>query len=193
MQKKIIIAIVILALLAGGVYFLLQNKSGAPQTNVVTSIKDALSQSASMECTYTDQEGRESKSYIKNGAMRTDYKGKTTEESGSVIVTAKKMYMWTEKKEGFMIDIPEVTPTEGDASIPQGVAQRDEAMADLEKYKESCKTAVVSDSLFTPPSDVQFQDYSQMMQQVQQLPTGGAGMSEEQVKQYMEQYSNPQE
>ena len=133
--------------------------------------------------------GRESKSYIKNGAIRTDYKGKTTEETGSAIITANKMYMWNENNEGFMMDIPQITPTEGTTTTPEGISQRDDVMADLEKYKESCKASVVSDSLFTPPADVTFQDYSQMMQQMQQ----GSGMTEEQVKQYMEQYTPPQQ
>lgn len=190
MQKKVIIAIIALALIGGGAFFFLQNKPGSSQSTVVTSIKDALSKSVSLECTYTDGQGRESKSYIKNGAVRSDYKGKTAEETGSAIVTSKKMYMWTDNKEGFMMDIPEVTRAEGEQSTPKALSQKDDVMADLEKYKESCKAAVVSDSLFTPPSDVKFTDYSQMMKQ---MPSAGSGMSEEQVKQYMEQYDqNPQ-
>lgn len=187
-QKTIVIAAAVVVLIGAGAFFFLQNKNGSSEgTNVVTSIKDALSKSASMECTYTDEEGRQSKSYIKNGAIRSDYTGVNEEESGSMIVTDKKMYMWN-GKEGYMMDIPEVTqsPDQPDASTGDGLSQKEEVLEDLEKYKESCKAAVVSDRLFTPPSDVVFQDYSQYMQQ-------GAGMTEEQIQQYMNQYAPPQE
>lgn len=196
MQKNVIIAVVAVAVLGGGAFFFLQSqKSATQQNNVVTSIKDALSKSASLECTYTDEEGRQSKTFMKNGAVRSDFTGKTTEDTGSAIITAKKMYMWNANKEGFMMDIPEVTPsaestTETDTNSQN--AQKDEIMKDLEQYKESCKAAVVSDSLFTPPSDVKFTDYSQMMQQ---NPGAGSGISEEQMQQYQQymENSNPAE
>ena len=57
MNKKIIIAIVVIVLLGIAAYFLFQNKNVAPENTVVTSIKDALSKSASMECIYTDEGG----------------------------------------------------------------------------------------------------------------------------------------
>lgn len=191
-QKPLIIVVAAVALVGISAFFFLQNKSGtSEQANVITSIKDALSQSVSMECTYTDEEGRQSKAYIKNGAIRSDYTGADEEESGSMIVTEKKMYMWS-GKEGYMMDIPEVTPTEEEQTVSESIAQKDEVVADLEKYKESCKPAVLLDSLFTPPADVNFQDYSQMMEQNMQMMQEQSGMSEEQMQQYMEQYSSPQ-
>ena len=67
-------------------------------------------------------------------------------------------------------------------------------MAQMEKYKDSCKPAVVSDSLFVPPIDIKFQDYSQMMKSVLSI-TPGQGSSEDYQKaaqKMMEQYKSGQ-
>jgi len=197
MQKNVVIAIVVILILGAGGFFLFQNQNktnvtgGENKNNIVTSIKDALMKSASLECDFTDEQGTKSKVYIKNGSVRSDYTGASAEQSGSVILVNKKMYMWTGKK-GFMIEVPEVTPGQENTEESK-TKQQDDFMANLEKYKESCKTSVVSDSLFTPPSDVEFQDYSQMMNNLAPTIGAGAGMSEDQVKQYMQQYSNPQQ
>src|SRR6266403_6202700 len=109
MQKKIVISVVVALLVGGGVFFFFQNKTGTSSRNIVTTVKDALSKSESMQCDYTDEQGRVSKTFIKNGAVRSDYTGKTPQESGSIIVTSQKMYMWTTDKKGYMYDIPQVT------------------------------------------------------------------------------------
>jgi uncharacterized protein YxeA len=187
MNKKIIIIVVLILLLGGGVFVLSQNKNGASSGNIVSTVKDAVSKTASMQCDYTDEQGRVSKTYIKNGAVRSDYTGKTAQDSGSVIVTGKKMYMWTADKKGFSYDIPEVTVTPGQNQAPESGNKKDEFMSGLDKYKDSCKAAIVSDSLFTPPSDVTFTDYSEM-QKMMMSPKGTQGMTEEQMKQYQQQY-----
>ena len=82
-----IIIVVILLLLGGGAYLVLQNGQGQQSTpgtstqqgqtqqgNIFTSIKDALSKSLSLECTYKDAKGTETKTYIKSGAVRVDAK-----------------------------------------------------------------------------------------------------------------------
>jgi|SRR6185369_12973364 len=182
MNKKIIVAVIIILLLAGGGLVLSQNKNGS--SNIFTTVKNTFSKSASMQCEYTDEQGRVTKTYIKNGAVRSDYTGKTAQDSGSIIVTAQKMYIWTADKKGYMYDIPQVTVATGQNAAPQGGNKKDEFMSGLDKYKDSCKTAVVSDSLFTPPADVEFTDSSKMMQSqgTGVVPT----MTQEQAKQYQE-------
>ena len=51
--------------------------------------------------------------------------------------------------------------------LPDGGQNANSAdtLAELEKYKDSCKPTVVADSMFVPPADVKFQDLSKMMQQ----------------------------
>ena len=207
MNKKVLSVVVVLLLL--GVGYFLVNKSGSnggslmsgaqSQTGKLafTSIQDALSRSLSLECTFTDDKGKQTKTFMKAGAVRTDFTGSTPSESGSMILKDKKMYSWSDStKEGFMMEVPEVTP--GKTNIPgspTGDANRSQQATDvltmIEKYKDSCKPGTVADSLFTPPSDVKFQDYSQMMKDIQKMtqPSGGA-MNEENLKQMMKKYGD---
>jgi len=165
-NTKVIIGVVVVVLLAG-VGYMVMSKSGGSS---FTSIQDALTRSLSLECSFTDETGRQTKSYMKGGAVRADFTSSKPEESGSVIVKDKKMYSWNAQG-GFMMELPDESDVQT-TTEPGAPNQAGNMMESLEKYKESCKPAVVSDSLFTPPSNVNFQDFSKMMPQVPQLPTG---------------------
>jgi len=203
MNKKVVIVIVVLLLAVGG-YFMTQkssnlsmNSNSAGSNSPFTSIQDALSKSLSLQCTFTDDEGRETKTYIKAGAVRTDFTGTKSAESGGMIMKDRKMYTWnSDSKEGFMMEIPEVsiTPSQTEKTTTYtGTGKKSgkdanpaDALAMIEKFKDSCKPGTVADSLFTPPTDIKFNDFSNMMKQFTQ-PTGGA-MNEESLKNLMEQY-----
>lgn len=162
----IVIGMIIL-LLAGFVFYFMSSKkspTGLVGSNksegIFTSIKDALSKSVSLQCTFTDESGRKTTSYIKNGAIRADIVSSIADESGSVILKDNKTYFWNNKG-GFVMTVePDKTKTNGNNPAQ---SQGDSIMKELEKYKDSCKASVVSDSLFTPPSDVKFTDLSKLM------------------------------
>jgi len=188
-----VIAIVILLLIGGGIFLASKNKSALPtanqpgtgQPNVITSIKDALSQSASLECNYSDDSGSETKTYIKSGAVRAESKVKTpegTETYSQVIFKDKKMYTWdTATKKGVVFEVSEQTMQDAQSlqiTPPTGSNQQNQGetfLAEIEKYKDACKPATVSDSLFTPPTDVEFQDLSSLLKNI---PTGTMSESE---------------
>lgn len=202
MNKKVLAVVVVLLLFAAG-YFLM-NKSGSNGGSLVTgtqtqpgklsftSIQDALSRSLSLECTFTDDNGRQTKTYMKAGAVRTDFTGSKAEESGSMILKDKKMYSWNDTtKQGFMMQVPDlkITPTQNSKTGAGKGTNPADALAMIEKYKSSCKPGTVADSLFTPPAEIKFTDYSNMMKDLQKVaqPTNGA-MNEESLKQLMEKY-----
>lgn len=207
-KTPIVIAVILLLLLLGGGYFFLTSKQTSPATttnqptsgsadnNVFSSIKDALSKSVSLECNFTDEEGRQTKSFVKAGAVRADFTAKNPEESGSVIMKDKKMYFWN-KKMGFMMDLSNAQneaaklPT-GTQEQNKGFSNEDDVLATLEKYKQSCKPSVVADSLFTPPSDVNFTDYSKMMQPPTGTTQNPGTMNEQQIKDLMQKYGATQ-
>ena len=122
----------------------------------LTSIQDALSKSLSLQCAFTDEKGKKTKTYIKAGAVRTDFTGTKPEDTGSMIMKDKKLYTWTNaNKEGFMMTVPDITP--GQTNIPgsaTGDANRSQQATDvltaLDKFKDSCKPATVADNLFVP-------------------------------------------
>lgn len=187
----VVIAVVILGI---GGYFYFQNsqKTGTggkqPRGSVVSSIKDALSKSLTLKCEYPDEQGNKTVTYIKGGAVRAV----TTSAAGvkgNVLLKENTMYTWEEgKKEGMMFkmeaeamaeakeDVKEMEKSDSDEN------QRTEYLNKLEQYKDYCKPATVSGSLFNPPADVKFVDLQEqmkgsgvdmekMMQQYQVTPT----------------------
>lgn len=163
-----------------------------------SSIKDALSKSLSLVCTFTDDQGRKTESSVKNGAVRVNMMAVKPEDSTSMIMKDKKIYFWNEvKKEGMMMEVPEVsiTPLPTVTGITKPTTKTNQAvngqevLAMLEKFKDSCKPGVVDDALFMPPADVKFTDLSKMMPPTLPSGTGVPGMSQEQIQQMMKQYA----
>lgn len=170
----------------------MKNEASPTSSSMFSSIQEALSKSLSLQCDYTDESGKKIISYIKNGAVRTDMQGASAKDSGSVIMKDKKMYYWNGKTGTVLaFDITsmmeKVTPSVK-PQVSQAQQNPGDVVESLEKFKKSCKTAVVADSLFTPPADVKFTDISAMMKKVA-VPSGVTGaMTEEQVKALQEKY-----
>jgi hypothetical protein len=187
MIKKIFLVLFILILLgAAGAWYYFNNQTD-PETgqkkDMQTAVEDTLVKAVSMTCEYTDDQGKQAKTYVKNGAIRSESIASNPQDSANVIVKDKKIYFWNPStKEGFMMKVPEEGETP-DQSMPQQAAiQAENIVSGLEANKDSCKPSIVSDDLFVVPTDVTFNDPSKMMQQ---LPTGidESQMTEEQKQQ----------
>lgn len=201
---RYIILIILLVLLGFGTwYVLIGSKTGSTvtpaaldtktaeptQASVFTSIQDALSRSVSLKCEYTDESDKKIVTSIKAGAIRTDFQATDPKQSGSMIVKDKKMYFWNGKVGTTMsFDIEEmtkgITPTAKKSTTSAASENATAVMSGLEKFKDSCKPAIIADSLFVPPADVKFTDLSQIMKAI---PTGGA-MTEAQLKELQKQF-----
>ncbi len=210
-RNTVIIGAIILVLLVSAGGFFLMNQNIAPaekaqdakmaavsptqSPKMISSIKEALMGSASFSCSFSDDAGNTTTSYIKNGMVRSDTIAQDPKQSGSVLLRDKKMYYWNGDKTGFMSELPEdydqgTMPTGSKPSASQGSAQQKAMMENLEKYKESCKETNVADITFAVPTDVNFTDYSRMMKSA-----GGKAMGAEptidqkQIQQMMKQYA----
>ncbi|MEK7070315.1 MAG: hypothetical protein AAB966_00755 [Patescibacteria group bacterium] len=201
MSKKvmsIVLVLIVLGLLGGGYYFMNQNKpSGNAEStgntdqqveessNPLTSFKDALlSKTASMTCSFKNEKGQETKMYIKAGAVRMMMTGLGASDYSNTLTKDTKMYMWSDvKKTGIMysIDINAMKDQAEKVEVDNPKTQpanTDELAKTYEKYKNSCKTGIVDDSLFAVPTNVKFQDMSVVMENVQnqmkdfKLPAG---------------------
>lgn len=200
-MKKIIIAVVALIFLVGvglagykAYHHFTKQPTGAIQTtsnSVFGSIKDALSKNLTLQCSFTDQTGRQTTSYIKHGQIRADIVASDPKQSGSVIVKDKTVYFWNGTT-GMMMALPDEAETGSTVKTAGGPTpasnEGTDMMATIEQYKDHCKPAVVDDSLFTPPTAVKFQDLSKMMPSG--IPTGmmPTGVNQQQLQQYMQQY-----
>lgn len=201
-MKKIVPVLIILLALGIGGYFFMNSKEVLPKTpigtttgktestNVFTSIKDALSKSLSLKCVYKDEQGIQTTTYIKGGAVRVSMEGvKEKEQPNSIILKDKKMYMWNEiSKTGFtfVMNEPKISPVQNE-KLPKANINKDESLlAGIEKYKNSCKTEIIADSFFVPPTDVKFQNMDvfqkQMMKGIPANPPTNNGSTADQQK-----------
>jgi len=184
-MKKILPVLMILLVFGVGGYFYMNSKGVVPKaplgtanntdSNVFTSIKDALSQSLSLKCIYKDEKGVQTTTYIKGGAVKVSMEGiAEKDQPNSIILKDKKMYMWNEtSKTGFTFTMTEPAVTPGQ-EVEVKKSQDEEVLAEIEKYKDSCKTEVISDSFFSVPTDVKFQDMSAFTENLmKQIPTVG--------------------
>ncbi|MFA6081184.1 MAG: hypothetical protein WC741_02140 [Patescibacteria group bacterium] len=201
MKKAFPIVLVVLLVVISGYFLMGAKKPGTPllkkpEGNVFTSIQDALSKSLSLKCVYKDEQGVQTTTYIKGGAVRVLMEGiKDKEQPSTIIIKDKKMYMWNEiSKTGFTYTITEPVITPGAAAK---VDNKDASvLAGIEKYKDSCKTEAVADSFFVPPADVKFQDMSAFTENLKKqiLPTGTEGqnaVNQDYINNLMKQVTPP--
>ena len=173
-NKGLIIAVVVILLLVAG-YFLM-NKKGAPSIPGVTtsetssgpkSLKDLLSAGIAQKCTYstTDENGsNEGTTYISGGKMRGDFSmtaaGKNTKSH--MISDGKTSWIWTEGEEqGFKMTVEETSATPG-ATEPQDASFQGGTDWD-QKVDYKCSAWVTDGSYFTPPTNVKFSDFSDLL------------------------------
>lgn len=137
--------------------------------SIFSSIQDALSKNLTLQCNIKTQEGTETVSYIKNGMIKVQVTGKTPDQNGMVIMRNGKMYFWNSKSAIMMsFDLNEIQKNAAENPAAGATAQSPQNyMSMMEKYKEDCKTASVSDDVFVVPTNVKFQDISQMMKNLQ--------------------------
>lgn len=96
-------------------------------------------------------------------------------KKGTMLNDGKYTYIWSEgEKTGFKSKVEEVTPT-GTTANPQeqefDTNSKVNTFDDASKYKLDCTKRSITDTDFTPPADVKFTDFSEMMQGIPTLPT----------------------
>lgn len=186
MNRKILFAIIVVAVLVvgGGVAYTL-TKSDEPankqestqnstqtqteqQTTTEATLASFLTSSDSKTCTYsTTVDGRETKGtvYFANQKLRMDYSSTSTDgktQGGSMIVTNGTQYLWdSSSKQGVKFAFT------SDSANTQNNNQTNSVDVN-KKYSFLCKSWTVDEFKFTPPSDVTFQDFSSIQQQIGQ-------------------------
>lgn len=167
-----------------------QNAPSPTSGTVISSIKEALAGSQSLQCDFTDDAGRKIVSYVKSGMIRSDITASDPKESTSMIMKENTMYFWNgsqgTKMSFDLSQIEKITPPSRAASDSE--QKPEDFVATMEKYKESCRPATVSDAHFTAPSDVKFTDLSSLMQGAKPNTSGVPAMTEEQMKALQEQF-----
>jgi hypothetical protein len=118
---------------------------------------------------------------------------RTSYAAGDMLMRDNKMYFWNKDMAYMMEFNPQEMMEQGEKASQNGQTNPEDTIEAMEKYKDSCRSASVPDSMFDLPEGVKFQDYSNMTKKM--MPTGGAqGTPSIDPKQYedlMKKYSNP--
>lgn len=133
-------------------------------------IASALSGTGSVKCEYTGDDGAVVTAYVKNGMVRTDITG-SPEGEGSFIMKENTTWTWSpETLQGVMFVLPEASGDDVSIEVEEETqTTADEIAADLKRYKDSCRAENVDSSVFEVPSDVVFQDFSQVISEEMQM------------------------
>jgi len=175
----LIIFLVVLAGL-GFVYFRAGQKSkiNQPQTSqqvqtekkqsggVIESIRDAISKSISFKCQYQPEGSNQLVTiYFKSKNIRSEY-AKGGEVENISVVKDNRVWAWQPKtKTGFVFSLNVVKQN----NLPKNKSfDQEEMIKQAEKYRQNCRVENLSESLFKPPTEIQFQDMDELMKNTRQ-------------------------
>ncbi len=129
--------------------------------NEMLNLAKALEMDQSVKCT-TTVEGQTSVTYWKNDNMRMDTE--TADAHG--IYTKDVMYTWT-GKQGVMMNLADIEKMAQNAQAQTQPAPKTREEIVQENVDIQCEPFDAPDSMFVPPSDVEFQDMSEIFKQLE--------------------------
>ncbi|MFH1620885.1 MAG: hypothetical protein ABIB04_02255 [Patescibacteria group bacterium] len=137
-----------------------QTDTGLENKGIFASIKDAFDKSIAVRCDYTDDDGGETITYIKNKRIYLESEPQGTADGKTVIIHGlvrdDKMYIWgDENDKGIIFDFTTISgepPKMGGKEIhgTQDIIDK------LEEKKDKCKTESIGDDKFELPSKIEF-------------------------------------
>lgn len=181
-MKKLLPVVIILLLI--GAYFLISNKQKKPQTPISemksqpttaplikSSLLDLITQGKNLNCTFSTMKDKTESSgtvYISGKNIRTDFttivEGK--KNTGSMIRDENYTYVWgMGMAQGIKMKNSVVEST--------GSAQSKQYFDPTAKVDYKCQPWIVNNSIFSPPANIKFNDFSLPSSQA----TGASGSS----------------
>jgi|GEM_PF-4892787 len=125
------------------------------------NLAKALEMGKSVKCT-TTFDGQTSTTYWKNERMRMD----TPSVDAHGIYTEDVMYTWT-GKQGVMMKLDDIKDMAKNAQDQNQAPPKTKEDIMNENVDVTCTPTDVQDSMFVPPSDVEFQDMSEIFKQLE--------------------------
>jgi hypothetical protein len=175
MKKGLLAAIVGIILAAGVGFYVLNLRSSAPSgTNTATqdsgdssmqksSLRALMGSGKNQSCTYTDESGNSGTMYLSGSKVRSDFESTVngTVTASHMFSDGTSMYIWSDGTEGGMM-------MKLDAAAQTQPGSEQQKSVDVDKQLDySCAPWVADPALLTYPQDLEFTDFSAMMQ-----PTG---------------------
>ncbi|MEM3153954.1 MAG: hypothetical protein QW165_00085 [Candidatus Woesearchaeota archaeon] len=114
-----------------------------------------------------DQKGQTVTIYMKGSKMRMD----TMPADAHGIYTQDVMYTW-KGDQGMMMRMDDVKRMSAQAGQEYRPKTQEEIVASAQQSNVKCEAAMIDESIFVPPSNIQFQDLSDMMKQAEAAVKG---------------------
>ncbi|MDP2874057.1 MAG: hypothetical protein Q8N84_02075 [bacterium] len=156
-----------------------QKPTGESVTEKIgSSLKDAFGLGKSMKCTYAAPGGAATTIFVKDKKVRIEGAQFSTNQDlgGGMINDGEWIYIWDNtKKEGMKYQVSALKTVAGDEKVEDGFSMKDWAdfgkwVGDNEqKLAMKCDGALLADSQFVPPSDITFQDLTEMFLQIEKM------------------------
>jgi len=188
-MNKIVIAIIAIVVVAAGAFFFL--RSGSSETNQTQDTSEMVNESGNMvsgtfmdllalgqnyQCTFqtVDGDGNETSGvvYTANGGelLRGEFQINSTDGSfydAHILRDGTYNYLWSSQQaQGFKT---EISATEGlFGSDNESEGETDYGIDDNATVDFDCDSWRVDNSMFVPPSNIEFADFTQMMTEVQE-------------------------
>ncbi len=196
-MKKILPLIILILVLIFVAFFVYKPKSEVPSTKSTSpgmtvgegvvekfsgSLMDLFNSGKAMKCTSTfktDDGTMSTLAYVSKEKTyaETMYKSTAGEEMANyAIFDGDWMYSWDDTKKGTKMQISKLEELGDDTEVTYDEEEMDETdFSEVDKSVEmdadySCEPWSVDNSKFSPPADVEFMDFEEMMQQA--LPEG---------------------
>ena len=107
-------------------------------------------------------EGQTSTIYMKGSKMRID----TMPVDAHGIYTEDTMYTW-QGNQGMIMKVSEVKQMAKSQGTEYQAQTQDDVVQKAQQSNAKCEPASIPESMFTPPSEVQFQDLGKMMMELE--------------------------
>lgn len=97
-------------------------------------------------------------------------------KNGTMLTDGVYTYVWTEgEKQGFKTKLETEKATEPTQTVPGTTgldpSQKATSYDDETKFKTECTSRTIFESEFTPPADVKFSDFAEIMKGIPQVPS----------------------
>jgi hypothetical protein len=126
-------------------------------------IAEAVKLGQPIKCV-SEQAGQTATIYMKGSKMRMD----TSPSEAHGIYTEDTMYTW-QGKQGTMMKLSDIKQMSAELGQQYQTKTQEEVVANAEQSNARCEPADVPESMFVPPSDVEFQDLGEMMKQLESM------------------------
>lgn len=125
------------------------------KASVFENLKDAMAANAPMKCTWQDQQGNSGEMLVKGKKFTSEVTAQGMKAHS--ISDGTYIYAWVEgQPQGTKMKLVETEQQKPQEGQPSGTPDM--------SVKVSCRPAFMTGNEFTPPSDIEFMDLSELMQ-----------------------------